>query len=202
MRASVGSAAAGGPRIRDTLCVIVCNEEESSSYLGKAKVFGRHRWHMYLGLMGERFGMARTYMDFPLPSCHALIRDGDRILLIERGRPPFQGYWSLPGGGVELGETVEQALQREVREETGLAVRVRRFLGYADAIDHDEAGRVRYHYVIMYFEAEVRGGRLVPADDAAEARWLTLSEARALPLTDAVERSFAWAGLEKGVSPP
>lgn len=139
--------------------------------------------------------MARAYRDCPLPSCHALIRDGDRVLLIKRGRPPFLDHWGLPGGGVELGETVEEALTREVQEETGLAVVVRRFLGYADAIDRDEAGVIRYHYVIMYFEAEARGGVLTPADDAADARWLTLQEARALPLTDAVERTLAWAGL-------
>lgn len=142
--------------------------------------------------------MARAYMDFPLPSCHALVRDGERILLVQRGRPPFQGYWGLPGGGIELGETVSGALRREVREETGLDVAVGRFLGYADGIDHDDSGKVRYHYVIMYFEAEARGGSLSPSDDAAAVRWVTVAEARQLPLTDAVERTLAWAGLEKG----
>lgn len=146
--------------------------------------------------------MARAYMDFPLPSCHALIRDGERILLVQRGRPPFQGYWSLPGGGVELGETVEAALRREVREETGLEVAAGRFLGYTDAIEHDAEGRVRYHYVIMYFEAHLAGGVLSPADDAAEARWVAPPEARQLLLTDAVERCITWAGLEKGESRP
>lgn len=142
--------------------------------------------------------MARAYMDFPLPSCHALVRDGERILLVQRGRPPFQGYWGLPGGGIELGETVADALRREVREETGLEVAVGRFLGYADGIDYDESGKVRYHYVIMYFEAEARGGVLSPSDDAAAVRWVTVEEARQLPLTDAVERAIGWAGLEKG----
>lgn len=135
-------------------------------------------------------------MDFPLPSCHALIRDGDRILLVQRGRPPLEGCWGLPGGGIELGETVEEALCREVREETGLDVAVERLLGYADGIDRDEMGRVRYHYVILYVEAKVRGGRLAPADDAKDARWLTTREVSALPLTDSVERALAWAGLK------
>lgn len=139
--------------------------------------------------------MARAYMNFPLPSCHALIRDGERILLVQRGRPPFEGYWGLPGGGIELGETVADALRREVREETGLDVAVGRFLGYADAIEHDEDGRVRYHYVIMYLEASVQGGSLTASDDAAAVRWVTVAEAREMLLTDAVERCIAWAGL-------
>lgn len=139
--------------------------------------------------------MARACMEFPLPSCHALIRDGERFLLIQRGRPPFQGFWSLPGGGIELGETVEEALKREVREETGLEIGIRRFLGYADAIDYDEAGRVRYHYVILYAEAEVRGGALAAADDAAAARWVTAADIAGMRVTDAVERTLAWVGL-------
>lgn len=142
--------------------------------------------------------MARAYTEHPLPSCHALIRDGEQILLVKRGRPPFQGYWSLPGGSIELGERVEPALQREVLEETGLAVAPTRLLGYLDGIDRDEAGRVRYHYVMLYFEAEVRGGSLHPADDAEEARWVSIDEARTLPLTDAVIACLAWAAENRG----
>jgi len=142
--------------------------------------------------------MARAYTDLPLASCHALVRSGDRILLVQRKRPPFQGHWSLPGGGVELGETVVMALQREVLEETGLHVSVGRLLGYMDGIDRDDDGRVRYHYVMLYFEAQVVGGSLSPADDAAAVRWVTVAEARALPLTDAVERCITWVNLERG----
>ncbi|HYG56974.1 MAG TPA: NUDIX hydrolase [Symbiobacteriaceae bacterium] len=137
--------------------------------------------------------MAREYPSQPCPSCHALVRDGERILLVQRGRPPFQGYWGLPGGGIELGEPVEAAVVREVAEETGLAVRVTRFLGYADGIQRDGEGRVQWHYVILYLEAEVTGGKLAPGDDAGDVRWLTVAEARQLPLTDAVERCLAWS---------
>lgn len=139
--------------------------------------------------------MAREYPPHPLPSCHALLRSGDCILLVQRGRPPFQGCWGLPGGGVELGETVEQAMMREVQEETGLSVAVSRFLGYADGIERNEAGQVRYHYVILYFEATVRGGTLRPADDAAAVEWVAVPEVRRRPLTDAVERCLGWSGL-------
>lgn len=139
--------------------------------------------------------MAKEYPSHPIPSCNALIRDGERVLLIQRGRPPFQGYWSLPGGGVELGETLAEALVREVREETGLAVAPGRFLDYADAINHDEAGRVQFHYLIMHFEVHLIGGELQPGDDATDARWVTPAEARELMITDTVERALTWAGL-------
>jgi ADP-ribose pyrophosphatase YjhB (NUDIX family) len=124
------------------------------------------------------------------------VRSGERILLVQRRRPPFAGFWSLPGGGVELGETVEQAVVREVGEETGYQVRVTRFLGYQDGIQHDDQNRVRYHYVILYMEAEVLGGELKAGDDAGAARWLTADEARQLPLTDAVERCLTWSGMQ------
>lgn len=143
--------------------------------------------------------MARAYIGLPLPSCHALVQDGDRFLLVQRARPPLAGCWGLPGGGVELGETVEEALLREVREETGLTVVIDRFLGYANAIERDDEGQVRYHYVIMYFAALPAGGVLQAADDAAAVRWVTVEESRALPLTDAVERCLQWAAHhEKG----
>ena len=140
--------------------------------------------------------MARPYPPYPAPSCHALIRQGEQILLVQRKRPPFAGCWSLPGGSVELGETVEEALIREVREETGLEVRVSRLLGYADGIQRDPEGRVQYHHVILYFEAHVTGGRLQAADDAAQVAWVSLNLLDELPLTDAVCRCLRWSGLQ------
>lgn len=137
--------------------------------------------------------MARAYPEHPLPSCHALVRRGNDILLVRRARPPLQGYWSVPGGGIELGETAAEAVVREVREETGLTVEVSRFLGYADAIERDESLRVRYHYVILYFEARPIDGNLLSGDDAAEVRWMSRTEAEAERLTDSVQRCLAWA---------
>lgn len=139
--------------------------------------------------------MARAYPAHPLPSCHALVRDGERILLVQRARPPLAGHWGLPGGGVELGETVEAALIREVAEETGLQVRLSRFLGFVDAIERDEEQRIKYHYVIFYFEAEAVGGALQPADDAAQAEWVRVADALQRPRTDAVDRCLGWLGL-------
>ena len=146
--------------------------------------------------------LAREYPEHPLPSCHALVRNGGRILLVQRRRPPFVGHWSLPGGGIELGESVEAAIKRELAEETGLQVAVTRFLGYADGIEHDEQGKVRRHYVILYVEATPTGGELQSGDDAADAQWVTVTEARKLPLTDSVERCLAWTGLETNEGGP
>lgn len=139
--------------------------------------------------------MARAYSDRPLPSCHALVQDGDLVLLIKRANEPFKGLWGIPGGGVELGETVAEALQREVREETGLAVEPERMLGYKDAIYRDPAGRIRYHYVVFYFLARPTGGRLQAASDAADARWVDYRDFGGLQVTDAVGQCLRWAGM-------
>lgn len=139
--------------------------------------------------------MAKEYPAHPIPACNVLIRDGERLLLVQRGRQPFQGYWSLPGGGVELGETLAQAVAREVLEETGLHVESTRYLGHLDAINLDEAERVQFHYVIMQFEARLLGGELKAGDDATAVRWVTPAEARQLLITDTVELALEWAGL-------
>lgn len=139
--------------------------------------------------------MGREYPEYPLLSCQAVVRRGDQVLLVQRARPPYAGYLGLPGGAVELGETVEEALVREVLEETGLTVRISRFLGYTNAIDRDAENRVQWHYVIFYFEAEVTGGSEKAGDDASALKWLLPTEARAYQLTDSVERCFNWASL-------
>lgn len=108
----------------------------------------------------------------PRPSCHAAIVTGGRLVLVQRAHEPYRGWWGLPGGAVELGETVAEALEREVREETGLVVTPRGFLALRDAIGRDSASGVRYHYVILFFLAEFLGGKLRAGDDAARAEWV------------------------------
>jgi 8-oxo-dGTP diphosphatase len=139
--------------------------------------------------------MAKSYPTAPLVSCHALIRKGDKILLVRRARPPFQGAWSLPGGSLELGERLIEGLSREVFEETGLTVAVTRHLGLAESIERDEDGRVKYHYVMLYYEATPLSGEARPGDDAGAIRWLTVDQILQEQVTDSVLRSLGWAGL-------
>lgn len=99
-----------------------------------------------------------------------LVRNG-RVLLIRRGKPPLHGRWLIPGGTVELGETLAQALVRELREETGLDVRQHELLTLFDRIER-EGGQVRYHYVIADYLCSYAGGQLCAGSDALEAAFV------------------------------
>jgi len=132
----------------------------------------------------------REYPDAPIAGVGAVIVRGvDEVLLIRRGQEPLKGEWSLPGGAVELGETLEEAVRREVLEETGLAVEPAGIVQAFDRIARDAEGRVRYHYVLVDFLCRVTGGSLACATDAAEARWAGPAELDGLtPLTIEVIR--------------
>lgn len=145
--------------------------------------------------------MGSEYPAHPRPSCHALVVREGAVLLVRRGTEPFKGYWGLPGGAVELGETVETALVREVSEETGVDVRVDRLLGFKNAISRDDRGQVQFHYVIFFFLAQPRGGSLQAASDAAEACWVPLERLQEYRVIDGVDSVFAWAGLPVPLRP-
>lgn len=138
--------------------------------------------------------MRREYPDAPIAGVGAVIlRSGvagePAVLLIRRGQEPLKGEWSLPGGAVELGETLEEAIRREVLEETGLAVETIGIVQAFDRISRDGEGRVRYHYVLIDFLCRVTGGALACASDALEARWAGPGELDGLtPLTIEVIR--------------
>jgi mutator protein MutT len=116
--------------------------------------------------------MRRRYPDGPVAAVGAVVLDGSQVLLIRRGQEPQKGAWSLPGGAVELGETLEEAVCREVLEETGLEVEVVRLVELLDRISRDAAGQVMYHYVLADYQCRVTGGVLCPATDAEQARWV------------------------------
>jgi 8-oxo-dGTP diphosphatase len=107
-----------------------------------------------------------------------------RVLLVQRGRPPAAGLWTVPGGRVEPGETLAAACRREVHEETGLEVTVGALVEVVERFVRDQAGALRHHFVIHDYLVEVTGGSLAPASDARDARWCEPADLERLPLTE------------------
>jgi 8-oxo-dGTP diphosphatase len=144
----------------------------------------------------------REYPEAPIVGVGAVVIDGTKVLLVRRGQEPLKGEWSLPGGALELGETLQQGVVREVLEETGLMVVPGGVIEILDRIIQDESsgqdkasGRVRYHYVLIDFVCHVTGGVLGPATDAEEVRWVERDQLqngyRLAPVTVAViEKAF------------
>jgi 8-oxo-dGTP diphosphatase len=135
----------------------------------------------------------RTYPTRPfLAVSAAVFRDG-RVLLVRRARPPAAGLYTLPGGGVELGETLKDAVIREVREETGLQIEPLALAGYSQVITRGPAGRVERHFVILPFAARWIAGEVLLNHELAEARWLDPSELLALATTEGLAEVVAAA---------
>ena len=140
--------------------------------------------------------MRREYPEAPIVGVGAVVIDGTKVLLVRRGQEPLKGEWSLPGGALELGETLQQGVVREVLEETGLIVIPGGIIEILDRIVPDEgSGRVRYHYVLIDFVCHVTGGALCSASDAEEVRWVERDQLqngyRLAPVTLAVvEKAF------------
>ena len=126
--------------------------------------------------------MQDTYPQKPEVAVGAVVQHQDRILLVLRNKPPAAGEWAIPGGRVHLGETCQAAAEREVLEETGIQIRALEPILVFDSIERDETDNVRFHYVIVDFQAEYLGGRLCAGDDAGDARWFTWLEMKGLKL--------------------
>jgi ADP-ribose pyrophosphatase YjhB (NUDIX family) len=126
--------------------------------------------------------MKREYPESPLVGVGAVIVNNKRVLLIRRGTPPLLGEWSLPGGVLECGETLREAVVREAREETGLVVETDEMLGVYERLIRGDEERVRYHYVLIDFLCRPVGGDLNAGSDAADVRWFTRDELPALNL--------------------
>jgi ADP-ribose pyrophosphatase YjhB (NUDIX family) len=125
----------------------------------------------------------------------ALIFEGDSILLVERAGEPLKGYWSLPGGLVETGELIEDAVRREVREETGLLVELLSRFDIFERIMRDAEGRAEYHFVLVDYICRVVGGAPLAGDDVSRLEWVKRPELRDYRLTEgtleAIERAFS-----------
>jgi 8-oxo-dGTP diphosphatase len=129
----------------------------------------------------------REYPAAPLLGVGAIVVDGPHVLLVQRGRPPALGQWSVPGGLVDVGEPVESAVCREVAEECGLTVRLHGLVGFVDRIIRDATGRVQYHYVLLDFLATPEAGTAGAGSDARAVRWSTLDEIRTLDTTEGLD---------------
>jgi len=116
--------------------------------------------------------MRRKYPSRPIVGVGAIILRRDRILLVERGKAPLKGHWSLPGGALEAGESLADGIRREVLEETGLEVQPLGIFEVFERINRDRQGRIEYHYVLIDYLCRIKSGVPRPADDAARVEWI------------------------------
>lgn len=137
----------------------------------------------------------REYPDRPIVGVGAVIVDQGRVLLVKRGSPPLLGEWSLPGGVVELGETLRAAAEREALEETGLIVKAGEVLEVLDRIVPGKDGAPQYHYVLIDFLCTVHGGELHAGSDAGDVCWVKENELGKFklekPAMEVVRKAFA-----------
>lgn len=113
------------------------------------------------------------YPDYPRVAVGAVVFNGGNVLLVKRGKPPGKGQWAIPGGSVELGETLQAAAEREIREEAGIIIRAGEPAFTFDLVQRDEAGGIRFHYVIIDLLADYVSGEVTAGDDAVDARWVS-----------------------------
>lgn len=130
---------------------------------------------------------SRKYPSRPWVSAHAIIfNQKNEILLTKRATPPRRFFWSLPGGAIDLGETVEEGVTREIFEETSVQIKNLRFVDYVNAIHRDNNGKVLYHYVVLIYAADYLEGVVKADDDALDAKWFSSDDiiARDIQITE------------------
>jgi mutator protein MutT len=138
----------------------------------------------------------RLYPSQPVVGVGAIIVCNGKILLEKRKSEPGRGKWSVPGGLVELGESTEQAVIREVKEETGLDVENPELIDVVNNIILDANGKIEYHFVIVDYFVKLRGGELKAADDAEELKWVALDDVEKYNITSTL-RAFLQRNMEK-----
>src|SRR5579864_6225228 len=144
--------------------------------------------------------MKRDYPDRPLIGVGAVIVDGGRVVVVRRAHEPLKGEWSIPGGVLEIGETLRAGAAREALEETGLVVEAGEVLEVLDRILRDPEGRIQFHYVLIDFLCRPTAGELRAGGDAEAARWARADELETLAVADSAV-SVLRKGLERAANP-
>ncbi len=121
----------------------------------------------------------------------AVVFKEDKVLLVLRGKPPAEKQWSIPGGCVELGETLQEAAEREITEETGIVIQAKKPIYTFDVIERDENGHIRFHYVIVDLAADYVSGELRAGDDAVDVSWVSLKDLNNRNVSDATRKLLA-----------
>jgi ADP-ribose pyrophosphatase len=131
--------------------------------------------------------MKPTFPWTPQVAIGAVVIKENKILLVKRDKEPGKGKWAIPGGSVKLAETLQEAAEREVLEETGLTIKAKEPVYTFDLIERDHRGRIRFHYVIIDLMADLIGGELRPSDDALDARWFDPGEIEGAGVTESTK---------------
>jgi len=137
--------------------------------------------------------MRRDYPDLPLVGVGAVIVREGRVVIVQRGTEPLKGQWSIPGGALEVGETLRQCAVREAKEETGLEIEAGEVLEVFDAIYRETDGRIQYHYVLIDFVCRMVGGELKAGGDAVQAKWVTWEDLAEYQMAETARRVIAMA---------
>ncbi len=136
----------------------------------------------------------RRYPKRPMVGVGAIMLRRDRILMAQRGKEPLKGWWSLPGGALEIGESLRDGVCREVREETGLEIVPLGVLEIFERIIRDDAGAPEYHYVLIDYMCRITGGKLFPGDDVCAVDWVRQRDLPGLQITEGtlavIEKAF------------
>ena len=136
-------------------------------------------------MKNRQFKQKNDYPGNPRVAVGAVVFKEECVLLVRRGQPPAEDLWAIPGGSVEIGETLQEAAEREILEETGIQIQAAKPIYTFDVIDRDAAGNVRFHYVIVDLAADYVMGEPLAGDDALEARWVSAREINGLEVSAA-----------------
>jgi 8-oxo-dGTP diphosphatase len=137
----------------------------------------------------------RLYPSLPIAGVGVVVVREGRLLMVKRSKEPAKGKWSIPGGKLELGETLYEGARREVAEECSIEINIERFLDAADTIIRDPDGRVRFHYVLVDMVGKYKSGRLKARSDAEECRWVNLEEVDRLDITESLKAVLERNGM-------